>query len=348
MKNGTQDVRVEAGGQSLSLAKMEEDAMRWALELLKLDTTGAKEVLAVRLLEYYGAQAAADELLYCDGCGAGSVGVDDDEPCPFCGIKDGDEKGATMTTTNGVSEGVTAAAAIVVAKKAATTKAIERAQKKPTEAELNKAVGRVRAVMAEGQACAWKLGVELKAIFDSEMWMTRLGGDGKPAHKTFNDFVREEFQMVRQQAFNYIHAAQNFTREQVAEIGIGKITLVLAAPPGARAALTEGAKDKSKKAIAAEVRAAKQTAPPTTTAAGAVSKRGRKAKVTVITVGDKHNVNLFAAPKKGEEKPVRAKTLADQPWGKHVHENGVAMYFRVRETPSGLQMVIQTKRVEDE
>lgn len=355
-----QEVFVEAGGQRVSLTKVDASAMRSALSELKLGTAGTTEALAARLLEHYGAAAAADDLSYCDACGTGSVVDDDGDPCPFCGAADADEDGddddvveqaskenkVSMTSKNDV----VAAAALRPLVKVSPRKAavvVPTTVVPTTEKELDKAVGRVRSAMADAQSCAWKLGCELKAIFDAELWMMRVGADGKPAYKTFDAFVRAEFEMARQQAFNYIRAAQNFTKEEVAEIGIAKASLLLGAPEKARAGLKKNAKRQTKQQVAKDVKKARETAPK---AEAPGKKRGRKAQVTVITVGDKHMVNLFAAPKNAEEKkkPVRAKKLSDQPWGRHVHDNGVAMYFRLRETPGGLQVVIQTKRVEDD
>jgi hypothetical protein len=351
---------VSVGVHHIEIAELDVLLIRKTLTELGLAGGGATEALVTRLATHYGAEGVG--LAWCDHCGGGSD--PDLDACPFCGHDDSDvigdeddddEEDLEMSELNGAAASVATQATPPSKAKPAKVKSIALA--KPVEAQLvtnddfNQAVDRVHAELASARASAWKIGIELKPIYDADLWRM-----SKKKYKGFHEFVKQEFNLSKEHAFNCIRAAAYFTEQQIRDIGVTKLSLVVRGELGS-GALRKGAGPADAKAVEKVQKKAKEVKKKTlvqvkkeTKDAGTGGKRGRKSTVTVIKVGDKEQTWLYASPLNEEEKkkPRKAKTLADKPWGQIVYDNGVSQWFRIRETANGLQLTTVTKRIDEE
>jgi hypothetical protein len=98
----------------------------------------------------------------------------------------------------------------------------------------------------------WESGVEVARIHDGDLWKTRLLGKD-PQYKTFKAFCGAELGISHTHAYNLIEIAKKFTREQVEQIGISKLSIILQLPAGATSeAALNGASDASKRELQAQ------------------------------------------------------------------------------------------------
>lgn len=215
------------------------------------------------------------------------------------------------------------------------------------EKDLDEAVGRIQTLQRQGVKCLWQLGIEIKAIYDSELWMARSaeGSTKGQRYKAFDQFIRMELGITAATAFDQMKIAKEFTAEQVNEIGTSKLHAILQAPEAKRAELVEKAKKgASKKKIRAEVKAANAEA-------GRGRKRAKKT-VTAIQVGESFRVDLRDKRGPGKPRPDAevklAKKIVDGVWGQHEMANGLVMQFRLKNGPKGWQLFVWSKRVDEE
>lgn len=138
-----------------------------------------------------------DDLAECENCDEKSP--DKYEACAFCG-NDGD-----------------------VDKDAKRPDPKTLAKKEELLGVLKKAVDRIKTLARELAINAWDIGRELKTVHSTEAWKAR-------GYKNFQTWVREEIGMSSMAAWNLIQAAQEFTRDQVAEIGHTKLALISRLP----------------------------------------------------------------------------------------------------------------------
>ena len=102
------------------------------------------------------------------------------------------------------------------------------------EIDLNQSVAKCRVFMSDATLECFRLGQELNHISDNNLYLLRRSEAGKSTYTSFKVFVRNEFGMSHQQAYNLMHVAKNFTEDQVREIGTTKLNLALKVPPEMR------------------------------------------------------------------------------------------------------------------
>lgn len=223
-----------------------------------------------------------------------------------------------------------------------------------TEADLNHAVDRVRQLKGDSTVSLWRLGAEIKNIYDRALWKQRNTQEGAPAYKSFSVFVQKELGFTVQNAYWLIDISTNYSEEQVRAFGTAKLNTILAAPKQAQAALLEEAKKGAsvrelKERVKEENEKAgtsgqeRETGRRTPRKKGGRSKgrKPREPKITVAALTGRHKIKLY---RQGSE-DGRAKRLGDGPHGELDLENGVTMKFQIRADSSGeLILIADIKR----
>jgi hypothetical protein len=111
-----------------------------------------------------------------------------------------------------------------------------------SEADLDESVAEAKKYMASATLEAYRLGKVLKYIHDNNLYLLRKGEKG-PAHLSFKSFVRAEFEISHQQAYNLMAVVEHFTEEEVNRIGVSKLKLALQLPRDMRDDILSGAED---------------------------------------------------------------------------------------------------------
>lgn len=295
----------------MKYSAMSVGVMVSAIKALKLKAPAQKNppALAAVLKAHFKAQAAndpkkADDLSECSNCGGDSdISL---EVCPYCGdseINNGEGADQTITTT------------------------AEPAPAIDTE-ELDNAVAAFKQKKRNAEASIWELGVEVARIHDGDLWKTRLLGPN-PQYKTFKAFCGAELGISHTHAYSLIEVAKKFTREQVEQLGVSKLAIIVQLPPDKQAAALNGAADKSKRDLAAELAESKGKTP-------------KPDAVTIMTRAGGH-VKLTMQGTNTKGKP--ATELADEPWVEEEHENGVISRYAIKVEPkTGHIRLIITRR----
>lgn len=231
-----------------------------------------------------------------------------------------------------------------------------------TEADFDEAVKRVKYLKGEPMVSLWRLGAEIKVIFDKQLWKQRNKEGGGAAYKSFNQCVIKELGFTVQNAYWLMDVSANFNEEQVREFGTSKLGTILAAPKESREHLLEMAKEGAsvrqlRTAVTVEREKAgtddveretgrrKKPRKKGERAGGAKAKAKAKLKpmITVANIIGRQTVRLY----KNLKPEARATKLGDLPTGFLDLENGVRMHFLVTTTPSGeVVLRVDTKREE--
>lgn len=228
-----------------------------------------------------------------------------------------------------------------------------------TEAQLDDAVARVVAAKADAAGGFYRLGQEIKSIYQSGIYKARNGEDGKPKYKSFDAFCVAELLLSSLQARRLMDVASNYTEAQIAKFGTTKLSLVLEAPDEDQERIVEEvvAKGGSAKEVAAEVKKARLLAGKSgtkkgrkrpdmgasnRTAKGAAAKN--KKRVTVAAIEGTKTVKLYCKNKADK----RAKTLASQPVGEVDLDNSTRVSVQVCEDAGG-ELIVKLKfsRIEE-
>ncbi len=104
-------------------------------------------------------------------------------------------------------------------------------QQQYTESDLDAAVGNIARAAVETASGLYEYGRELQRVHDLGLWKLRLAPDGKgPAHKSFEQFCREEVKLSRQHAYRLMAVTKSYTEAQLQQYGIAKLHLALQVP----------------------------------------------------------------------------------------------------------------------
>ncbi len=230
-----------------------------------------------------------------------------------------------------------------------------------TEKDFDEAVKRVKYLKGEPMVSLWRLGAEIKIIFDKQLWKQRNKEGGGAAYKSFNQCVIQELGFTVQNAYWLMDVSANYNESQVREFGTSKLGTILAAPKEDRVRLLEmakgGASVRQLKSAVADAReragtddeerdTGRRKKPRKKGAKSAKAKAAKKAlrpTITVAAILGRHTVNCF----KSAKPDVKATKLGDQPSGFLNLENGVRMHFIVTTTPAG-NVVIRVDVKRDE
>ena len=222
-----------------------------------------------------------------------------------------------------------------------------------TEAQLDDAIARVVAAKSDAATGYFRLGLEIKSIYESNIYKARNGEDGKPKYKSFDAFCVAELLMSSIQARRLMDVASRFTGEQIAKFGTTKLSLVLEAPDEEQDRIIDEtvASGGSAAEVAAEVKKARAKAgkggtkkgrkrpdlgASNRTAKGAAAKN--KKRVTVAAIEGTKTVKLYCKGKPDK----RAKTLASQPVGEVDLDNSTRCSVQVCEDAAG-ELIVKLK-----
>lgn len=217
----------------------------------------------------------------------------------------------------------------------------------------------------EGAVAYWNLGRSLLDINTEDLWKLRVDEKTeKPAHKSFDRFVREELGMSPQHAYSAIDVAREYENpEEVQAIGQTKAVLLLKAAPEDRPALKEEAKKGATvRELSSKVKESrkKHGSPKKSQQAKAGSKGGaskakktkaRAEKVSIVSFEGKKTIDLYKKPESTRgvidlKKCSRAKSIGDQPFGIYEMANGIVQHFFVSVKDGKWQLRIETRRLE--
>ena len=316
----------------------------------------------------------------CTVCG-GESSLDLPE-CPFCGaagVSDEPKPPGEETPTPVGSD--LAKAAEAPAPKQKLTK-VERAAAKAAAAIepahdasvvpegvrlLDDAVAKVRTAQGASVQGYYDLGKAMLEIFDGNLWKHRLGADGKPLFRGWNQFVQDELGISSAYSYQIMETSKNFSREDFSLIGSTKLVQILRLKPEQRTQLLEEAKagrmprkrlleivqgevgdarrdtgrtggNGGKKLGGAGTKALKAKAEAKT-----LAKRDREGEITAVGVLGKVKLPLFARVAKGKDQK-RAASLAQDPWGEERLANGIVQRYRLVKETKGLVLIIERTR----
>ena len=119
---------------------------------------------------------------------------------------------------------------------------IAKVDKAFDEGDLDACVEEAKRYMASATMEAYRVGKVLKHIHDNNLYLLRKGEKG-PMHLSFKAFVRAEFQISHQQAYNLMAVTEHFTEDEVNRLGVSKLKLALQVPKEMRDDLLSDAED---------------------------------------------------------------------------------------------------------
>ena len=233
------------------------------------------------------------------------------------------------------------------------------------ESDLDVAVADIRKLKVETVVGYKALGLRIKDVYDQQLWKLRTA-EGKQRYKNVDAFFHIELGMTPDTAYGLIDMAARYSDEQIQKFGATKLKLLCEAPkedqPRIMGEIERGASKREVEKIVREVKKKKNHRNPRrdtgTVAQGTVGEAGGRKRVTsqiaVANMMGTVQVKLYKRPS-GSRQPlkemisegVRARRLADEPFGMHELANDVVQIFTVQESPSGeLVLKIKTKRVE--
>ena len=407
MTNATQSQDTVHRGVKLSLISMSDiDGAIGALQLKpkKGDITAKVDAL----VDYAEAKGKAGaDIGDCNNCGGPSLLTLD--CCPFCGHEDEDEEEAAPEPEKAAPKAETPKAATPpapapprrVRKPSAPSPAPVEAKVEPkveepakkqqapvpvkknanghiakvqTEKDLDDAVQRVRTCFGATGAAYYQLGVELKHIFENELYKQRKV-DGKAAYRSWDAFLHAEVGMSTSAAWDAMQIVARMSKDQVEKLyqfGKKKIAFVVRAPEEARDEMIKQIEGgATKEQIEKEYKAAREKhgAPESAvkkkvdtsnkgsfakggaTQAAKVSNAKRKKltdKITVASILNKPQRVFFftSASMKGpanERKPQHAQMFKDIPIGTFEMANDVTGHILLKKTKKGIEAVLNFK-----
>lgn len=192
-----------------------------------------KELWKIRCMTAYQSALAGAEgaMSTCTICGGDSV--ESETVCPYCGDDSGTEA-ATPEEIAASKEEPVVHAGIVVSK-----------DNIETQREIDSKVARILELKAEGAGTQWDIGKELKGLYESGLYLKRVGTDGKPAYASWSDFCKIELSYSHRYAMLLIDAATIYTRDVVATLGVSKLNVIADVAPEFKAEFIELAKAQS-------------------------------------------------------------------------------------------------------
>lgn len=290
----------------------------------------------------------------CTNCDGESPGILDQ--CPFCGesgTQDPEDVNTGIPTTEEevkveeepVADTPSKPPKRSTAKKKATKKKSTRKKKdeeKPSEAivvpsqfsevDLNQSVAKCLAYMSDATLECFRLGEELNHISNNNLYLLRVGENSKSTYTNFKVFVRKEFGMSHQQAYNLMAVAANFDEDQVRKIGTTKLKLALKVPPEMRETILAAASEGETMSSLSEKANAllDRDTPPKKAPVG-------KQLTAIIAMGllEEPMYKAPTQPGKVGEPTTPASSLNDEPFAVFTLENGVEATFQVLKDEDG-------------
>jgi len=211
------------------------------------------------------------------------------------------------------------------------------------------------------------MSVELRKIYDGELWKLRNDEEGKPKYKSFAKFIAAEVDVHERTVWRMIEVTKEFKEEQAQKYGVSILRGLLAAPKEDRSEVLEkidAGQVQGKRGVEAEVKkirdrkkvtgaattkttktASKAAKASAASAKKAAEKRGKT--VTVPFPAGRKTIRLFTKSTSKDEAPKRAKQLGERPWGKLECSNGVSVFVALVKNDKGeMELTIEARREE--
>lgn len=309
---------VKMNHKSMSMGALQESFQKFKL---KKPTQSTVPAYASVLKAHFEKVTVREDLSACSTCG----GISDFnlDQCPYCGDSEKTDANIANATQaiDTTAEPVTAVA----------TKSGGYVEIKPEE--LDESLAKVKELKKNAERSIWELGIEIKHLHDEELWKARMIA-GEPQYKTWKQFCGTELGMSHQHAYNLMEVAGKFTREQVEQYGVAKLSIIASLPGEQRPAALAGADGKSKRQLADEAKEA----------SGKGDKGDAGDKITFLARADKKTTLKFLAASGEKGKPAQA--IADEPWVEEEHENGVVSRYVIKQNnrTGNLELVITRRR----
>lgn len=168
------------------------------------------ELKAEILLEWYldrmeMAKQAGDAggFTICENCGGPCEFKDPDQKCHFCGTGFDEEEPPVD---------------------------LDKVDRVVLATDLDHAVERVKRAISNGLHSSWQLGRELLGIFDNQLYKKRVGDDGRPVYRNWDEFAETELNLSGPRARSFMDVARDFTEEQVVNCGVEKLRTIRRLP----------------------------------------------------------------------------------------------------------------------
>jgi hypothetical protein len=216
-----------------------------------------------------------------------------------------------------------------------------------SERALDRQLAAVHSAQAKGAKAYWELGNAIKEIHDRKLYTQRAGEDGKPKYKSWLQFSQNELHMSGEHASRAMNVANAFSKDDFEKIGISKLSLIAKLPDDLQQEITEKARAGLPLAeVEREVRRLNPRATGTraSTTSKATPRPPGPDELTAVMTKDKIKIPLFARSKKKDQKPVRATTLSQDPYGSFELANGVVMHVHLVKEARGLVVHIEHRR----
>ena len=379
MGKGAKEAAKEATIGGIPASKLNEQSIDDAIKRLKLEVKGTgpttpllKKVGA--LLAYFETRSDAEKGP-CDHCGAESTL---DLPCcPFCGtgdnppeaiaehvvdaaferMEDGDssDSGEAEEPDETPAEPADATFDDLKPSTSLAPEVPEGVLEYPKPApDLDKLVQEIRELQRGTAAGAWLLAKKVTEVGKSQIWKQRRDDAGKPAYRTFEQFLEKELDIGRKYGTELLKLYGRFSEEEFQKVGPTKLRLVLQAPQEQQAEVLEKLKGGApRKEVTEEVRQARAEKGLKTSQGKTPKKNAptpERKTITVAQIEGRKTIPLYKKPE-GRitiDDAQRAKKLADVPFGYLDLTNDVRMWITVLPHPitGELTARVEFKRLE--
>ncbi len=229
--------------------------------------------------------------------------------------------------------------------------------------ELDQVTRRLRGLIADTMTSHWKLGRELASVMKTGVYKYRVK-DGVPVHSNFGAYCATELGLSSQYSRSLMSVAETFSEQQVRDVGVTKLKFIARVPEETRAELLAKASGLSTRELEAEVQ---EVAPGAqrqalehagqgkrTSHLRAVNAEQNQAKptravapneATAVIVPERVELPMWARARDLEtEQPIRAKTLAANPFCVYELQNGMQLHIKWVEDDVGLMTIVEFKR----
>lgn len=213
--------------------------------------------------------------------------------------------------------------------------------------DLEEHITTIRTCFVEGGSLAHKMGVAANRINDDGLWKLRVGPDNVPLYRTFKEFCVKEIAQTPQAVYRSMAVAKNFSEAEVRELSHSQLRVVLQLPAGGgrEELLAQARGGTSTGRLTERANQLRGKQPQLGAAKPDIKTEDAKKALTVALVMGHHKIKMYKTPTTGSAKvgetkdAVRAKKMADKPWGVVELSNKVRMIIRTVANPQTGELV---------
>lgn len=229
------------------------------------------------------------------------------------------------------------------------------------ESVLDAQIAKVLRLHTSAVTNYWEIGHELHAIFKDRLYVLRKDPQGVSRYKSWGQFVQVELGMSTQHSYRVMEVACMFTREQVIELGITKLSLLAKLDDAERNRMLDRAPSTSVRELTTAVQTisgGQRRTPTVSQQAGREFRGGAEASAkgasraatakaaikasTQVTVAQL--LGRVTLPLMKKNRADRAFKLGDEPNAVERMVNGVKVTYKITLTPKGLTLIIERTR----